>query len=478
MLTLRQISVRRLGIALTILAAATLVRAYHLGRSSFWYDEVVTIRLARTDGPSSLVELLDKIDATRAPLHPLLLQAWVKVFGPSEGSGRGFSLVCGVLTVALISRLGTRLFGDEGTGHWAAWLAAFSPMLVLYSRETRMYAWLVLVTCAAWDALLSLRGTTTIRRPVLYVVGMVALGYSHPLGLVMMATLGLAALVHRRALGLSWRGWIACHLAAAMAVAPWVGRYLDHAPEWTVGRLPIKFLLGLPIGFIGGDFLTLAGFSALIVFGISRRDRREDGRVRLAIDQPVAVSCLLIWFFTPPLLLYAYSRVAHPIFGPARYTLFVAPAYLILVGRGLSKLPRPAAMLAGLGATSLSIAMLPGLVFAPDRTSDWRAAAAALDRLDPSAIEPVVVVTTDAVSDRTVIETARYYLGPLRPIVAMSSRRAALDRPVPRVWFAIAVRDGRVVGDLPKSLLTVAPLDFIGLRLIPADPEMVRVGDP
>ena len=82
---------KRFSAIAAVLAVAALARSYQLGRLSYWYDEVVTLRLARADGPSALLDLLGKIDATRAPLHPLVLQAWVKAFGPSEASGRAFS---------------------------------------------------------------------------------------------------------------------------------------------------------------------------------------------------------------------------------------------------------------------------------------------------------------------------------------------------------------------------------------------------
>ena len=50
---------------------------------------------------------------------------------------------------------------------------------------------------------------------------------------------------------------------------------------------------------------------------------------------------LLLWLILPPSALYLYSLAAQPIFGPARYTVFVAPAYLILVALGLNATPPP-----------------------------------------------------------------------------------------------------------------------------------------
>jgi mannosyltransferase len=459
-----------------ILAVATLLRAYQVGRLSFWYDEVVTMRLARSANPSELIERLGQIDATRAPLHPLVLQGWVRVLGPSERSGRAFSVLCGVLTVAWVGRLGMRAFDDPRTGLWAAWLAALSPLLVRYSREARMYAWLVLVTCAAWEMLFSLRTSAAPWRLALYALAVAALVYSHPLGLLMAAALALASLACVRGSGLSWRRWLIAHLAAALAVAPWVGRYFDHEPESIVGRLPLRFLLGLPIGFVGGNFLTLLGFAAVIGFGLLAWPKREDGRRRVTLDTPSANVCLLIWLTVPPLLLYGYSRVSHPVFGPARYTLFVAPAFLILVARGLAKLPKAADLIVGAGASALALMLLPTFVYAPDQKADWRLAAEMLDRLDPDARQPVVVVSNDP-AQNVEVETARYYLGSRRqafPLPADPRGLAPLLRKpaVSRVWIAIGVRDGMLTTDPTRTLRLrrdATTLDVDGLRLIAVD---------
>ncbi|MGE5755334.1 MAG: hypothetical protein ACM35G_06415 [Planctomycetaceae bacterium] len=130
----------------------------------------------------------------------------------------------------------------------------------------------------------------------------------------------------------------------------------------------------MPIGFIGGNRLSLLVTVGILLFGLFGARRGKAGDRRVVVEEPVAASCLLIWFAVPPLLLYAYSRVAYPIFGPPRYTLFVGPAYLLLVARGLAKLPLPHRLaLAGAGA-ALSASLLETLVYAPDLKADWRAA--------------------------------------------------------------------------------------------------------
>lgn len=444
------------------LAAAGWVRFHHLGQLSFWYDEVVTMRLARTAGPAALLRELGRIDATRAPLHPLLLQTWLRLVGTSEFAARSLSVVCGLVSIVLTARIARRAFHDVKVGLWSAWLSALSPMLIVYSREARMYAWLVLVTCAAWYALFTLRTRPGQRVWAAYAAWLVALVYSHPLGLLMAVALGSASLIVRAESKLPWRSWLLAHTLGALLIVPWVPRYLDHGPESTVGRLPIRFLLGLPIGFVGGNSLTLLGFVSMICVGLICIRKDPDGRSRPALANPVPSACLLSWLVVPPVLLYAYSAVSHPIFGPARYMLFVAPAFLILVARGLSKLPVWASIPAGLAASALSISAWPALVFAPDLKADWRGAAVALDRVDPSRSMPVVVLSADP-KKNVEVETARYYLA-TRPCVESPPEGQVA------YWVGVGVRSGRMAADPMAEDVHVRPgsrtIELPGLRLI------------
>ena len=181
-----------------IALVASGLRFYRLGQLSFWYDEVVTMRLARSASVGELINRLFEIDATRAPLHPFVLQIWLRLLGTSEFAARSFSALCGIATVVLIYQIGRAAF-DSRTGLWAAWLAALSPLLVVYSREARMYAWLVLVTCLCWKLLLDLRNSFTTARAAAYVFCLACLGiYSHPLGLLMLAAIAFAGLLDAR----------------------------------------------------------------------------------------------------------------------------------------------------------------------------------------------------------------------------------------------------------------------------------------
>jgi mannosyltransferase len=457
---------RELIVLMAILLIASVTRMFQLGQTSLWYDEVVTMRLARTEGPEALLHLLTEIDATRAPLHPLLLQEWVAIFGPSGVAGRAFSCVCGIVTVAIVYWVGLRAF-DGVTALWACWLCALSPLLIYYSRETRMYALLVLITCLAWGFLFAQARSPRPWRLGCYGLCLIALGYSHPLGLLMAGAIGLAAVLFRRAFGISKRGCVVTHAAVVLAWAPWLRRYVDHPPEFVSGPLSLRFLFGTPIGFIGGNSVVLIFCLMLIAYGLCVFHTREKGRFGIVLEHTVTSISLLIWLTIPPVILYAYSWVAHPIFGPARYTIFVAPAYLILVGRGLAKLPLPLGIAAAAGAAALSGVMLMSTVYRPDLRADWRGAAAYLDRRDPGAV--VAVVSADPLRN-VEFESARYYFRPGRVVIPCPESIGDLAEGSTRIWVSVGLREGQPVGVLPRELSERENIrevvDFPGLRLM------------
>jgi uncharacterized membrane protein len=441
------------ALAVTVLIALGL-RAYALGRLSFWYDEVVTMRLARAGGPGALLERLFQIDATRAPLHPLLLSLWIMLFGSSEAAARSQSVACGIATIVLIHQIARTMF-DTSSGLWSAWLAALSPVLVIYDREARMYAWLVMLTCLCWWLLLSLRRGWTPAKAVFYAISLTALGYSHPLGVLMLATLALAGLFPGARDSITGKRWLMVYGATAVLILPWIPNYLDHPPESLSGRLPLKFLLGTPIGFVGGNSWILLGLGLMITFGIARSSLVVDAAGLKYVDRKrlTGPTLLLLWLILPPVVLYVYSWVSHPIFGPARYTVFVAPAFLILVALGLSRLPAVvryplAAMLALSSAAALRTA-----AYDPNLKADWRGFARDLAQAMAAApAESSVVIVASADPGRNAeVETARYYLpigavalGALEPPALSAAGLAA-----GRVYYAIGWKPGSPPGSPP-----------------------------
>jgi mannosyltransferase len=357
----------------------------------------------------------------------------------------------------LIYEIGRVAF-DPLTGLWASWLAAMSPLLIVYAREARMYGWLIFVTCLCWRLLLGLRSRYSNAQALAYLVSLTALVYSHPLGLIMLGALVLAGLIDLEACFGGLKRWLAIHIGAVVLCVPWFRNYLDHAPEFLTGTLSPRFLLGTPIGFVGGNSLVMIGLLSLITLGIARRGLvRDQGGDRHVVSKSLtAYGILLVWLIVPPFALYFYSWVSYPVFGPARYTVFVAPAYLILVASGLSRIHASARYPLALALTAISGLALVPLVYAPDLKADWRSFSAEVFRsLVEHPRDSGMVIVASAGPDRNVeVETARYYL-PAQCTVLGSEEATAerLEQIGPSdVFFTVGSRQGRPVSSVPARL--------------------------
>ncbi len=413
---------RTLYLTAIVLVAAGL-RLWGLDSTSLWYDEIVTMRVARAASPTALLSRLEQLDGTRAPLHPLVLQTWLRILGASDLAGRSFSAFCGLATLVVIYRIGRQAF-DEATARWAAWLAALCPPLVYYAREARMYAWLTLLTCISWLVFISFRRGAKPRHCLVYWLLLTSLVYSHPLGLFMVAAHGLAFLLVRPSLKLSLRAWLLIQLAVILAIAPWLGRYMDHGTDYPMPRYSIRFLLAVPIEYVGGNAIVLVICMAIIAFGLLSPRQIGLGR-RPAIDTASQDLILIIWLASPPVLMYLYSSLFQPIFGPPRYHLFIAPAYLILLAHGLSKLPRMVRWPAAAAGLVLSLSLIRADVYSQVIKADWRGLAGwlseqvqATDGEGPRQRITVVIHPGDPRFGREQLEAARYYLSPWFRVVA------------------------------------------------------------
>jgi hypothetical protein len=291
-----------------------------------------------------------------------------------------------------------------------------------------------------------------------YALSLVALAYSHPLGLVMGATLALAGLIGVQSCFGGLRRWLLVHGGAILLVLPWAGYYFDHPPEFLSGRPPLRFLLGVPIGFIGGDFRVLLALLLLIMVGLWRRnDRSGSGSEQNPAHRDwIAPVFLLLWLSLPPALLYLYSHLFHPIFGPARYTAFVAPAFLVLVAAGLRRLPAlfryPAAILLAL----VSALALGPLAYDPELKADWRDFALAVSQSlrDQPGERALVIVATNDPSRNVEVETARYYLPESCTVIAADdAKQERLDHGgFSRVYVAVGSRHGKPIAAVPERL--------------------------
>jgi hypothetical protein len=101
-----------------------------------------------------------RLSDTSPPLYYLLLWAWTRAFGTSDGALRSLSLLCALATLPLIAFLARRVGGKAAVAPACA-LFTLLPASVWYSTEGRMYSllWLEASAVAALTLALRLRGS-------------------------------------------------------------------------------------------------------------------------------------------------------------------------------------------------------------------------------------------------------------------------------------------------------------------------------
>jgi hypothetical protein len=205
----------------------------------------------------------------------------------------------------------------------------------------------------------------------------------------------------------------------ALAIAPWIPRYLDHGTDYPLPRYSLRFLLAVPIEYVGGNGVVLLVCLTIIGIGLISFEHR-----RPVVSHVTENLILLSWMLLPPAAMFAYSRVGRPIFGPPRYHMFIAPAYLILLARGLCRLPVLPRVGLAAGAFVLSLSAIDANVYSQVVKADWRGLAGWLDEGGAAELAgpgqgPITVVVhpSDPRFPRDQVEAARYYLSPRYRVV-------------------------------------------------------------
>lgn len=129
-----------------IILLAAALRFYDLGGESYWYDEVIMLRVAQDN-------ILTIIEGGRPPIYIILAHFWIKLFGTEEVATRSLSAIFGVASIPLIYLIGKELF-DRKVGLISAFLMAISQFQIYYSQDIRYYSLFVLMTLVSYYFLL------------------------------------------------------------------------------------------------------------------------------------------------------------------------------------------------------------------------------------------------------------------------------------------------------------------------------------
>ncbi|MFP4344453.1 MAG: glycosyltransferase family 39 protein [Anaerolineales bacterium] len=319
------------------------VRTFSLDAQGLWRDEVDSLRFAT----APWAELLDTFirPGWNGPFYFLMLRGWVALAGETGFALRYLSLLWGVLGIPLLYQLGQRLLNRE-VGLWAALLMAFSPYLVWYAQEVRMYTWVPFLVLLALYAL-----DRAAVRPRWYWWAIVSVAtslafYSHILAALLIPVEVLFFLLHPRRHRRAWIGGLIVLILLTLPYLPLVHWQLPLVfeerqtgyPPHTLGEMTSILASGWTTGMAVArpfwlDWLGLSLMSALSVVGLLALflGRRESCGWRQALT-------LLAWWAVPLAAIWWVS-LRGPIFTD-RYLIWTAPAFYLAVAVGVVFLGR------------------------------------------------------------------------------------------------------------------------------------------
>ena len=127
-------------ILVAVIIGGAYLRLAHLNRQSFWVDEMNHVVAAQSLLKGNGAVFPSGLPYDRSLLFTKLVARSFTFFGVSEFSARFPSAIFGVLSIPLMFFVAARMFRHAGVGLVAAFLQAFTPFNIGWSRVSRMYA--------------------------------------------------------------------------------------------------------------------------------------------------------------------------------------------------------------------------------------------------------------------------------------------------------------------------------------------------
>jgi len=319
------------GVLSLVVAVAAVLRLHSLAAKSFWFDEGVSVAIARLDW-YNFARILWRREANMS-LYYLFLRGWLH-FGGSEFFIRSLSVFFAVVSIPVIFLLGRRLF-DSRVGLFAAVLLSANAYYVQYSQDARSYTLMVLLCLLSNFYFLESLKNPSCRNRAAYIFTSVLAVYAQFFSLLLVSAQRLSlSLLDRNQIPRQnkndWR-WIALLVAPIVIFVATTGA----GPLRWVQRpgLHDLWVFGLHLSGNGGPLLLLicaAGSIAAIapVWPSAKIRRVSWGSWRYRF--------LLCWLLFPSAFTLVLS-LAKPLFVP-RYFIFCLPALALLVACGLTRL--------------------------------------------------------------------------------------------------------------------------------------------
>jgi len=359
---------------LGLFVLAVLLRApLLLGLGTLWNDEAFSRHFALLPIEDAMRYLTMDV---HPPLHAIVLHFWMKAFGASVLALRSLSLVFAVLGLAAFLKLARELFGRREAA-LAGLLAVFSPLMVYYGADARMYAMVFFLSCLSallfWKAI---EGDERATEAWMWVS--LAMTLTHLTGAMVLAGQALFLLfsAERRPFfwKLLWRFAAISLVFAVWFVPAATFRLSSLSKEWQFrsGQEDLHASMSLLYWvWLGKNKAQLAlAFAVTGLLALGGLLRKSERRPFFTVSRE---SAFLFWWFACAFAPFLVFPNVTP-----RYLISAVPPFFLLVARGFLK--AAGGKRAGLvfGAALILFLVLPGLAvqyavrpYNWDRTAAW-----------------------------------------------------------------------------------------------------------
>jgi hypothetical protein len=328
--------------------------------SPLWLDEAQSVYFAKL--PLSHLHAGLRTDGA-PPLYYVALHGWIAMFGDGSWTVRSLSMLASIAALPSVWLVARRLGADRRQAAITLVVLADNPWAVRYAGEARMYSFVVLEVLLGILALLRLRRVGDRAALAAVAVLSAALLYTHYWAVFLLSTLLVGLLV------LAWRfpgerrfvlRTVAALVLGGLGYLPWVPTMLYQSAHTGAPWAPpptLNTLAGLPTEWFGGggpsgQCAVLVAIPLLALGAFVRAG--SGGWIRVGLRPLDAAGALALITAGTLALGIAVSVLEGSAVAP-RYTAVVVPLVVLLLGFGLSRLPRRA------GTAGLSVLLALGL---------------------------------------------------------------------------------------------------------------------
>ena len=389
----------------SILLMGIILRFYGLGEQNYWYDELITLRVA--EGSYSSI-----ITGPRPPVYLALFKLWTSLFGTSEIATRFLSILFGTVSIVLVFAVGRLLFGNY-VGMLSAFFMVVSKFQIYYAQEIRYYSLFEMMTLISFYLYLKLLKSASWIYSVAYVLSSVILYYTHDFGILILAVQITYLLVKFKKQRAALLRWVISLAAIIILISP---RFLDafrnkaiseEGPNW-IGAPSLLSPVATSYNFLGLSLNvhgTVYGLAAAVLFVAGTIIYlAATGRGRLKVSHMESyknkkkdgigngeATLVILWFLLPISAALVMSKVSKPMYLD-RYLICTAPALYILAALFIYRLRNivPTALF----LICYVILITPGLYgyYSKPARDDWREIGSFVRQNDPSS-SPVVIIS-------------------------------------------------------------------------------------